>query len=114
VWEGDRPANDAAALAEFERLWAHYFESAEDFVPTERIADYVRALLERYPDLDDDDDSPWSTSPLMSEASGQIIYFPMVWSRCEEVSAWAADLAKQHGLNCFDPQSNQLRTPFRE
>jgi hypothetical protein len=27
VWEGDRPANDVAAAAEFERLYDSYIES---------------------------------------------------------------------------------------
>ena len=42
------------------------------------------------------------------------MYFSMVWSRCEEVSAWAAQLAGQHELNCYDPRWNQLRTMWAE
>jgi hypothetical protein len=84
--------------------------------PTDRIAAYVAALLDRYPDLSADDDedaedgSPWSTSPLLGEASGPLVYFPMVYSRAERASAWAAELASQHGLNCSDPQRRQLRS----
>ncbi|WP_189083176.1 hypothetical protein [Mangrovihabitans endophyticus] len=29
VWEGDRPANDAAAVAEFEALYARFVESED-------------------------------------------------------------------------------------
>lgn len=36
----------------------------------------------------------------------------MVWSRCDQVSAWAAEVAEQHALNCYDPQMEQLRTPW--
>jgi len=63
VWEGDRPANDAAAGAQFEVLYGRYIESQEHVEPTTRIAAYVTALLERYPDIDTDagDNSPWST-----------------------------------------------------
>ena len=113
VWDGERPANDKAAAAEFQRLYHRYIEPAEQFEPTPRIAAYVQALLDRYPDIDTDagDDSPWSTAPLLSEACGPLVYFPMVWSRCDEVSAWAAQLAAEHGLNCYDPQLDQLRTP---
>lgn len=97
VWEGDRPANDRAAAAEFEALYDRYIESNETVEPTERIAAYVAALLARFPDIDTDagDESPWSSGPLMSEASGPLVYFPMVWSRCDEVSAWAAEVAEQ-------------------
>ena len=116
VWEGDRPANDLAAAAEFELLYGRYIESDEEVEPTPRIAAYVAALLDRYPDIDTDagDDSPWSTSPLSGEASGPLVYFPMVWSRCAEVSAWAARLAEDHALNCYDPQLEQLRTPWAQ
>jgi hypothetical protein len=34
--------------------------------------------------------------------------------RCEEVAAWAAEVAAGHGLNCYDPQRNQLRTDCRD
>lgn len=116
VWEGDRPANDFAAAAEFERLYDRYVGSDAPVAPTARVTSYVRVLLARYPDIGTDagEDSPWSTGPLMSEAGGPLVYFPMVWSRCEEVSEWAARLAEEHGLNCYDPQWNQLRTPFQE
>ncbi|MFE9123631.1 hypothetical protein [Streptomyces sp. NPDC007172] len=69
----------------------------------ERIAAFVSALLERWPDLteDEDDISPWSTGPL--------IYFPMRWSMAVEASAYAAGVASSRGLNCFDPQARQLR-----
>lgn len=52
VWEGDRPANDAAA--EFEALYARFVESEESVEPTARIAAYVATLLDRYPDIDTD------------------------------------------------------------
>lgn len=116
VWEGDPPADDAAAAAEFDALYARFVGSEEPAEPTARIAAYVSALLDRYPDLgaDGGDDSPWSTGPLMTEASGPLVYLPMVWSRCHEVSAWAAEVAGQHGLNCYDPQTDQLRTPWSQ
>jgi hypothetical protein len=116
VWEGDRPANDFAARAEFERLFDRYMGSDAPLDPTARVAAYVEALLAKYPDLTTDagEDSPWSTGPLISEARGPLLYFPMVWSRCEETSEWAARLAEEHGLNCYDPQWNQLRTPCRD
>ncbi len=117
VWEGDRPSNDFAAQAELERLFEQYMD-VEHIELTPRIAAYVNELLQRYPDLDpqadEDDPSPWSVAPLIRGASGPLMYFPMVYSRAEEVSAFAAQLAEDHGLNCYDPQWNQLRTPARD
>jgi hypothetical protein len=47
--------------------------------------------------------------PLIGEASGPLIYFPMRWSMAEEASAYAAEIASAMGLNCYDPQARQLR-----
>jgi hypothetical protein len=111
VWEGDRPADDAAALATFKALRERYAGEGRT-PPTPRIRAYVEALLERWIDLTEDDDeerSPWSTGPLIEEASGPIIHFPMVYSRCKEVSAGAARIAAEHGLVCFDLHLGLLR-----
>ncbi|MEV4511576.1 hypothetical protein AB0K00_21695 [Dactylosporangium sp. NPDC049525] len=93
-----------------------YMGSDSPVAPVTRVAAYVDALLDRYPDLGADvgRDSPWAAGPLINEARGPLIYFGMVWSRCEETSEFAARLAEEHGLICYDPQWNQLRTPFRE
>ncbi|WP_027342981.1 hypothetical protein [Hamadaea tsunoensis] len=111
VWEGERPASDEAAGEKFLALYERYVETSELEPPTERIRAYAMALLDRYPDIsaDEENDSPWSTAPLLGEAVGPLMYFPMVWSRCVEISAWAADLAAEHGLVCWDPQASKLR-----
>ena len=98
VWEGDRPANDATATAEFQSLYERYVEPGEPVEPTKRIAAYVAALQDRDPDID-------------ADASGPLVYFAISWSRADEVAEWAAGLAGDHGLNCYDPQKDQLRTP---
>jgi hypothetical protein len=112
VWEGDRPADDAEAGDTFERLYDTYVANGPRVEPSEAIRAYVAALTERWIDLTDDDEgdvSPWSTGPLISEASGPLIYFPMSFSRSREVSAGAAQLAADHGLVCYDPQEQRLR-----
>jgi hypothetical protein len=96
VWEGDRPGDDRAASAEYEALFDRYLDS-DPVEPTPRIAAYTAALADR---------------PLNSEASGPIAYLTMSWSTADELSAQAARLAEDHGLNCFDPQSERLRTPW--
>ncbi|MCI4066045.1 hypothetical protein MRQ36_27250 [Micromonospora sp. R77] len=111
VWEGDQPADDAQAETLFEQMYSRYIEDEYPTPPTPRIEDYVRTLLERWPDLTEDDDgrSPWSTGGLIDSASGPFVYFPMVYSRAREVSAGAARIAAEHGLVCFDPQQGRLR-----
>ena len=119
VWDGEAPASDAEAA----RIYERWMEKAEQIAetgstpePSDRIRAYVDGLLARWPEIDgdqpgadDNDGSPWAAAPLLSEALGAAIYFPVVWSRAEEASAFAADLAAAHGLHCFDPQSEQVR-----
>jgi hypothetical protein len=118
VWEGERPADDAEAANTFGRLYSEYIDSGDEVAPSERIQAFVEALVDRYPNIgeadEDPEGGPWSDGPLIDNASGPLVYFGMVWSRAEAVSQWAADLAAEHGLNCFDPQWNRLRTDLRE
>lgn len=110
VWEGERPADDKTAGRVFNDLYDRLMETETDERPTERLRGYVAGLLERWRDLTEDDDtSPWSTGPLIGEARGSLIYFPMRWSMAEEASGFAAGLARSMGLVCFDPQLNKLR-----
>ncbi|MFJ8187890.1 hypothetical protein [Streptomyces sp. NPDC096105] len=111
VWEGERPVDDKTAGRVFSDLYDRYIDSEVEEPPSERIAAYVVALLERWCDLteDDDDTSPWSTGPLIDEASGPLIYFPVRWSMAEEASAYAAAVAQSMGLVCFDVQQDRLR-----
>ena len=80
-------------------------------LPHPRIAAFVRVLLDRFPEIDTEagDDSPWATGPLMRDASGPFFYLPLVYSHCDEASAWVAHLAQEHGLVCYDLQTGMLR-----
>ena len=102
VWDGDKPADNAMAGEVFTQLYDRYIDTDEE---------YVAALLARWVDLteDEEDTSPWSTGPLIGEAAGPLIYFPMRYSMAEEASAYAAHLAASMGLVCFDPQLRLLR-----
>ncbi|QXE38436.1 hypothetical protein KQY30_33620 [Streptomyces sp. GMY02] len=111
VWEGERPADDKTAGLVFSDLYDRYIDGEVEEPPSERIAAYVASLLERWCDIteDDEDTSPWSTGPLIDEASGPLIYFAMRWSMAEEASAYAAAVAQSMGLICFDVQQDRLR-----
>lgn len=95
VWEGERPTDDKTAGRILSGLYDRYIDSEVGEPPSERIATYVAALLERWCDLTEDveDASPWSTGPLIREASGPLINFPMRWSMAEEASAYVAAVA---------------------
>ncbi|WP_327359987.1 hypothetical protein [Streptomyces sp. NBC_01296] len=111
VWEGERPADDKTAGRVFNVLHDCYLDGEAVEPPSERIAAYVAALLDRWCDITEDEEetSPWSVGPLIESASGPLMYFGMGWSRAEEASGYAADLADSMGLVCFDVQENRLR-----
>ncbi|MBA2811494.1 hypothetical protein E0500_030195 [Streptomyces sp. KM273126] len=108
VWDGERPLDADEAGSVFDELYERYLDSEDATVsPSPRIEAYVEALVEHYPD--DDHESPWASPPVIDEASGPIVYLLMSYSRAEEVSEYAAALAREYGLICFDPQREALR-----
>ncbi|MFF0746776.1 hypothetical protein ACFYVL_40975 [Streptomyces sp. NPDC004111] len=113
VWEGPRPSDDTMAGDVFNAL--HAACSGQSIPPTDLIRRFVGDLLERWPDLgqgdeEDDEAIPWSTGPLLSEASGPLIYFGMVFSKYEQGADFAVERARALGLVCFDPQDWRLLT----
>ena len=114
VWEGSRPLTNEAGLEEFKRLYAKYLEEGVSEEPSARVKAFIAAITEKYPDIvdlpeDQVDDGVWSDSPLMSNASGPLFYVCVRWSRAEDVAPFVADVAREQGLICFDPQSGELR-----
>ncbi|MEU9479657.1 hypothetical protein [Streptomyces sp. NPDC048191] len=116
VWEGVRPADDATATTTFQDLYRKHMRrmGGQKTPPAPLIRQYVEALVTRWPDLSPDDDeededaSPWSDGPLINNASGPLFYFGMVFSKHQEASSFAVDLARTLGLICFDPQTGRL------
>ena len=109
VWDDDRPLDDDQAGSTYDELYERYLESDDVVVPpAPRIVAYVEALVARYPD-DSDRSGVWASPPVIDEASGPIVYLLMSYGKAEEVSEYAAVLAREHGLICFDPQEERLR-----
>ncbi|MFF8534481.1 hypothetical protein ACN6K9_003397 [Streptomyces sp. SAS_267] len=111
VWEGEPPLDNVEAGSLYDELYERYLESDGVAVPpSARIEAYVKALTERYPEESQVGyKSPWASPPLIGEASGPMVYLLMSYRQAEEVSEYAAQVARSHGLVCFDPQSENLR-----
>ncbi|WP_405915865.1 hypothetical protein [Streptomyces sp. NBC_00728] len=106
VRDGDRPIDNRQAGSTYDE---HYLESDGVVVPpAPRIMAYVQALVARYPD--DERSVVWASPPVLDGASGPIVYLLMSYGKAEEVSEYAAALAREHGLICFDPQGECLRS----
>jgi hypothetical protein len=117
VWEGPRPGSDEEAVATFADLSKRFLDPPPT-TPSDKIAEYVSALLARYPDLDgadDDDDAdqvPWGSGPLIRNASGPILYIDMKLNTAfEQGWRYCVETATSHGLVAFDPQSGSLANP---
>ena len=108
VWEGARAQFDEEGSADYDEMMQLYHDADEPPLPSPAIRNYVEALLQRWPESDDRD-CPWSDMPLIEEATGPLIYFGIRSKRSSEVSSYAAGLAREHGLVCFDPQWEALR-----
>ena len=108
VWDGDMPADNERAAEEYERL----VEQTEDreILPTPKIRRYVEALLGHWPDITEEggENSPWSDGPLMNDATGQLFVFGLGASFGEEPFTYCRELAREHGLVFFDPESEEL------
>ena len=113
IWEGTPPESDADASLVYARLT----ERMESIEPQEQasqaIRAYVEVLLHRWPDITTDagENSPWADGPLIANAFGDAMHLSLVWSRAEEASAYASQLAAEQGLVCYDPQAEAMRTP---
>jgi hypothetical protein len=109
VWVGRRPADAAAADERYEELMDLLDSGGDNSPPNPRLVAYSQALLRRWPDLDESDDSPWVVSPLIADAVGDVFPFAIDSERVDEVAAYAARLAEEQGLVCYDPQEGAVR-----
>ena len=114
VWEGPPPGSDEEGAAEYERRMdemERLLDAGDETPdPTPGIRAFVSAALERYPELDEDSgpECPWASAPLLGEAMGELIYFPMTFSGAAYARDVVAGIAHDHGLVCFDPQIERL------
>ncbi|NEA59599.1 hypothetical protein G3I60_36940 [Streptomyces sp. SID13666] len=110
VWQGDVPSNAREAARAHDLLFDRYLEGDELLPVTTAVAEFLAVLTDRWPDRDTGDDTPWASTPLSEGASGPYVYLTLAWSSAEVVSAYVANVAKNLGLNCFDPQMRALRS----
>ena len=109
VWEGERPESSQEAVETHLTLYAQYVEDDRHTPPILLIVKFVEVLLQRCPEVSEDENSPWSTAPLISEARGPYLYFYMGWRQAHEVSAFPVGTGASVGMVCCDPQKDQLR-----
>lgn len=118
IWAGEPPADDASALAEFNRLVAQMDRDVDqDVTPSTdpRVLKCLKELTSNYSDgllglLAARVFGPvWAMVPLTPH--GSILYLHLSWGVRPKVLEFIARTAAKHGLVCFDPQESKLVDP---
>lgn len=76
--------------------------------PSEKMLNFVDALLRKYPDLTETDDTVWSDGPLRGNIIGQFINLGIMWSGYEEAIPFVIATAHSFHLHCYDPQDGSF------
>lgn len=113
VWVGPPPVSSEAAGAEYERrmdLMEEQISGEEHPATAPELVAFVNAALARFPELDETSgaECPWASSPLVEEAVGDLIYFPMTFPGAGFARDPLAEIAASLGLVCYDPQAEML------
>jgi hypothetical protein len=119
VWDGPVPSTHEEAARVFQGLYRQYLDTERPVAPTAAIAAVLAELLTRWPDgvvadgVVADGAAPWSWGPMALNASGPLLYFGIDLPRCDalDVPAVVTELAGQHDLIYYDPQSEQVLVP---
>lgn len=111
VWAGDRPLTDAKAARVFHHLYDRFMTECGHVPVLPLIDQYAEALVDRWAHVESQGNmhSPWISGPHLGSASGPLLYFTVRSSRAAEVVTFAANVAAEFGLVCFDPQTGELR-----
>jgi hypothetical protein len=104
IWEGKHPATEQEALELLERYTDEYLGETmlEPYPPIVEFANRLGLVWTDNPDDTDSSASPWSTYPLLSDASGPFMQVSVQWNRAEEVAPIVARTARDLGLACVD------------
>ncbi len=111
VWVGPAPTSDAEAQRDFEQLSTTYFGDHPE-PPAPQILAYLAKATARFPDLtdltdDQVDDGVWSDGPLLGNVSGPIFHFGLCRHGVDQALAFLTELALEHGLAGYDPQTGK-------
>ena len=116
LWVGERPTSDEAAADEYERRMS-YLEELDDearLAPASpRVQAFLEELLREFPPLgesEDDGDSPWAVGPEPGDVNGDLVYLNMTFAGAERAYDGVLEIARRHGLVCYDPQEERLVT----
>jgi hypothetical protein len=77
-------------------------------IPSELMQKLVVALLARYPDLTEAEDTVWADGPLKNNILGQFINMSIVWASYVDAAEFVISTAHGLGLHAYDPQDGSF------
>jgi hypothetical protein len=102
-WEpllGLNPGSD-----DFRRKVREIYRNNPKPAPSEGMLKLVDALVKRYPDAAETDETVWTDGTLKSQIIGQFINMGIKWWGFEEASQFATSTANRLGLHAYNPQT---------
>lgn len=110
LWHSPKPVTAQQAMAICHQLAA---SQGDCVVPHNAVLAFYQDLIARFPPLesiadDELESSPWNMSP---DATPSRVILVIGHSRVGQVGLTVEELAAQHGLVCFDPQSAVVHHP---
>jgi len=110
VWHAEKPLSLGAAGQLFDRVIAG---KEPDIKPAPAMKAFFNQLMRRYPTLDDwpnEDvtECPWADQPRFHT---QYIIFTTLPAHSEQLEAVIIDMALEHGMTVYDPQTPDLHMP---
>ena len=116
IWHQPTKINNERAVEIYLKLIE---EDRSDLQPSPMIDAFYTELTKRHPEINDipeaqigdHDLSPWSSE---FDRSDSHLIITSVWSKADYVANLIFDLARQHQLSVFDPQSETINYPDSE
>ena len=76
--------------------------------PSERMIKLVDALLAKYPDLTETEETVWADGPMKNNILGRFINLSIMWRNYVEAAEFVISTAHSLGLHAYDPQDGSF------
>ena len=93
---------------DFQRKIEEIHQYARKPPPSEGMTKLVDALLARYPDLTETEDTVWADGPMRNNILGPFINMSIRWDNYVEAAEFVISTAHSLGLHAYDPQDGSF------
>jgi hypothetical protein len=93
---------------DFQQKITEIHEYSQKPLPSEGMIKLVDALLARYPDLTETEETVWADGPMKNNILGQFINMSIMWVNYVEAAEFVIETAHNLGLHAYDPQDGSF------